>query len=140
MQKTEIKPMKRSFPLSIFVKVITCLTVVIGAVIAHGQSDSPTPAASSRFIFVSPDGSDTNTGFEPDQPVETAERGFELLRNGSPDWLLLKRGHNYTLPQTIFRVSGASENEPLVITSYDQGQAPELHVGPNSNDFEFCLA
>ena len=80
------------------------------------------------IIYVSSStGSDSNNGQTVSTPVQTLDKGLSLLRNGHPDWLLLKRGDIF-LPDAIgnsfgvFSNSGASATEPMVIGSYDPSQ------------------
>ena len=80
------------------------------------------------IIYVSSStGSDSNNGQTVSTPVQTLDKGLSLLRNGHPDWLLLKRGDTF-LPDangnsfSVFYYSGASATEPMVIGSYDPSQ------------------
>src|SRR5688572_1923244 len=51
-----------------------------------------TPSGDSNVIYVSSNGSDSNSGSSPGAAVRTIGRGKSLLRNGFPDQLLLERG------------------------------------------------
>ena len=80
------------------------------------------------IIYVSSStGSDSNNGQTVSTPVQTLDKGLTLLRNGHPDWLLLKRGDTF-LPDAngnsfgVFSYSGASATEPMVVGSYDPSQ------------------
>lgn len=91
------------------------------------------PSDDSRIIFVSASlGSDLNSGFSPSYPVRSVAVGYSRLRDGSPDWLLLKRGDTFVredFGQTIgneFRKSGRSSSEPLLIGAYGTGPRPLL--------------
>ena len=51
------------------------------------------PSPTARIIYVSSsEGNDLNSGLSPSAPVRTLEAGYDLLRDGQPDWMLLKRG------------------------------------------------
>lgn len=102
---------------------------------AHAQPALARPALEARLVYVSPTGDDANTGLAPDQAVRTVERGFALLRDQHPDWLLLQRGHDYELTAEITRPAGASADAMAVIAAWGTGETPELNVGPNSNAF-----
>ncbi len=72
-------------------------------------------------------GDDANDGLSPQRPLKTLEKGMSLLRDGHPDWLLLKRGDVWReglggWTNGNYR-SGRSAAEPIVIGSY--GDAPE---------------
>src|SRR6185436_13199158 len=55
-----------------------------------------TPSTDSRIIYVSSSGgADTNSGLSKTTPKKTIAAGKALLRNGYPDWLLLKRGDSF---------------------------------------------
>ncbi len=94
-----------------------------------------TPSADSRIIYVSSSqGSDTNSGLSASAPVEMIAKGVSLLRDGYPDWLLVKRGDTFTTsapPGTFSMVallnkSGRSATEPLVLSAYGSGPRPIL--------------
>ena len=49
------------------------------------------------IVYVSnSEGDDANNGFSPATSVKTLARGYSLMRDGYPDWLLLKRGDTWT--------------------------------------------
>ncbi len=88
------------------------------------------PSADSRIIYVSDsEGSDSNDGMSPQTPVKTLAKGYALLRNGHPDWLLLKRGDTFT-NQSLkhgWDRSGRSGDEPMVVSSYGEStQRPKI--------------
>jgi len=96
----------------------------------------------SRVIYVSSsDGDDSNDGLTPDTAKATPEAGFALIRDGFPDFLLLKRGDTWrdtTLTRRdlgdgrVGRVefkSGRSEKERIVISSYGNSTVrPRLEI------------
>jgi hypothetical protein len=87
------------------------------------------PSADTRTIYVSSSqGSDTNSGLSPDSPFKTIARGKTLLRSGSPDWLLLKRGDVFYERYGFLNVSGRSEQEPILISAYGAGDRPLLNT------------
>jgi len=84
----------------------------------------------SRKIYVSnSEGDDSNDGLSPEFPKKTAEAGIELLRNNMPDWLLFKKGDSW--PEIgHWSISGRSNEELMVITSYGEGlNRPEFSKG-----------
>lgn len=83
-----------------------------------------TPSSDTRLIFVSSsEGNDANNGLTPATPVKTLARGHELLRNGFPDWMLLKRGDTWNESFPAWSKNGRSESEMLVVGAY--GDAPD---------------
>lgn len=89
-----------------------------------------TPSPDSRVIYVSSSqGNDQNSGLSPLQPKRTIAAGKELLRDGFPDWLLLKRGDVFFEPLGAVNISGRNEFEPLVISAYAEGPRPLLLTG-----------
>jgi len=90
------------------------------------------PSPDTRFVFVSAStGSDSNTGLAPDAPVATLARGLSLIRDGHPDWLLLRRGDIWT-DQDFGKITkaGRSPEEPILITSYgEDGDRPLIQTG-----------
>lgn len=89
------------------------------------------PAADSRIIYVSSsEGDDANAGLSPDRPLRSPRAGLALLRDGLPDWLLLKRGDSWSERMGYLRKSGRSPQEPLLIGSYGtEGPQPLLKLG-----------
>ncbi len=85
-----------------------------------------TPSTDTRIIYVSNgSGNDTNDGRSERTPVKTIAKGLSLLRNGYPDWLLLKKGDTWT--NEVFgwiRQSGRSARNPILISSYGKGSRP----------------
>src|SRR5688572_23987343 len=54
------------------------------------------PSGDSKLIYVSSSsGSDSNSGSES-SPVKSIAKGISLMRSGSPDHVLLKRGDSWT--------------------------------------------
>ncbi|MHB8660883.1 MAG: peptidoglycan-binding protein [Minisyncoccota bacterium] len=93
-----------------------------------------TRSPDTRVIYVSSSvGSDTNDGLSQNTPVKTLARGESLLRDGFPDWLLLKKGDTWT-NETLgsINVSGQSATEPMLISSYGNGARPLIKTGPSS--------
>jgi hypothetical protein len=83
------------------------------------------PSADSRVIYVSSaGGNDGHAGLGPEQAVRTLAQGLTLLRNGSPDWLLLRRGDAWDETFGTWTLSGRSAAEPFVVTSYGDEMAP----------------
>src|SRR3954451_19735657 len=55
-----------------------------------------TPASDTRTIYVSSSqGNDANTGTASTAPVKTLSKAQSLVRDGSADWVLLKRGDTF---------------------------------------------
>jgi len=87
-----------------------------------------TPSSDTRVVYVSAStGSDSNTGLTPQSPLKTIAKGKTLLRNERPDWLLLKRGDVFNERYGLLNLSGRSEQEPLVIGAYGDGERPVLN-------------
>ena len=82
-------------------------------------------------VYVSTSGSDANSGLSESAPVKSLPRALSLLRNGYPDRLLLKCGDVWNQSFGYLNVSGRSDTQPLVISSYgncDQ-QRPKIISG-----------
>jgi hypothetical protein len=91
-----------------------------------------TPSPDTHVIYVSNSaGSDQNSGRSTSSPVRTIARGLALLRNGYPDWLLLKKGDTWT-DQAIgyFGKNGRSAAEPMLVSSYGTGARPVIKTNP----------
>lgn len=101
----------------------------IGNVDANGWTVL-TPSADSRQIYVSSStGSDANNGLTPATPKQTIAAADTLIRDGYPDWILLKRGDTFPQPSLARWKSGRSAAEPLVLTYYgDSGARPVIKL------------
>ena len=99
--------------------------------------DRPVPSADSRVIFVSNStGSDSNDGLSPETAVRSIDRGYALLRDGYPDWLMLRRGDVFqneglgefrpNAPMALWTKDGRSEAEPMVVSTFGEGPRPKL--------------
>ena len=104
-----------------------------------------TPSADTRKIYVSSSfGNDNNSGLSPVSPVKTIAKGESLLRDGMPDWLLLKRGDTWneglTNQWNDWQKSGRSTDEPLLVSAYGRGARPLLKTGPFSGIFTLADA
>lgn len=89
-----------------------------------------TPAADSRIIYVSSSsGSDSNSGLSAGKAVRTLEKGIDLIRDGSADQLLLKRGDTWRETFGRWTKSGRSPDEPILISAYGIGNRPLIRSG-----------
>lgn len=88
------------------------------------------PSADTRIIYVAnpPLGDDANDGLSPQTPVATSARGYSLLRNGFPDWLLFRAGGVYDELPKWDELSGRSEDEPMVVGVWGapEGERPRF--------------
>ena len=101
------------------------------------------PSVDTRIIFVSSsEGSDHNSGLTPSKPIRTLERAEELVRDGYPDWVLLKRGDTWNEGFNGWSLSGRGDNERVLISAYGEGderprvvlQDSSFLVGPMNRD------
>jgi hypothetical protein len=99
-----------------------------------------TPSADSRIIYVSSStGNDSNNGLSEAFPKKTIAAGKTLLRNGYPDWLLLKRGDVWNEGLGSIDVSGRSPTERMVFGSYGTSTVrPELRTGTANGITKNC--
>lgn len=86
------------------------------------------PSEDTRLIFVSSsEGSDSNSGLTPDRPVKSLSRAYDLLRDGYPDWMLLKRGDVWYESFPRWSKSGRAEDEKLVVGAYgESSERPQI--------------
>lgn len=97
-------------------------TITASAPSGEGSTFS---GAGTRKVYVSNSaGNDANDGSSA-TPLKTLAAGLALLRNGSPDWLLLKKGDTWTDERLGFITqSGLSATEPMLISAYGTGARP----------------
>lgn len=88
------------------------------------------PSTDSRVIFVSSsEGSDLNDGLSEATPKATLAAAYSQVRNGYPDWVMLKSGDTFESPRLKLKKAGRSSQEMAVFTSYGDGDRPVI-VGP----------
>ena len=97
------------------------------------------PSSDSRIIYVSSsDGDDSADGLTPETAIATLDRGIEMLRDGYPDWMLLRRGDSWEGTLALSDISGRSPDERMVIASYgDSLERPMIRTGSNGG-IELC--
>lgn len=90
-----------------------------------------TPSADTRVIYISgAQGQDSNNCLSEQKACRTIQRGVSLLRDGYPDWLLLRRGDVWIEKFGEWTKSGRSKSEPMLIASYgDSFKRPMLKTG-----------
>src|SRR4051794_1369227 len=90
-----------------------------------------TPSSDTRTIYVSSSsGNDANIGTSPTAAVKSLAKAASLLRDGSPDWMLLKRGDTWSGSSfPTWNKSGRSSAEPMYIGTFGAGSRPLIDTG-----------
>src|SRR5688500_16886473 len=99
-----------------------------------------TPSSDTKTVYVSSSaGSDSNDGLSESAPVKTIAKGASMLRSGSPDWLVLKRGDVFKEAIPTWTKSGRNSQEPMVISSYGDENAarPWLKTGTTRGFYSY---
>jgi len=88
------------------------------------------PSADTQIVYVSSSqGNDDNDGSSPENPVRSLSRGAELVRDGYPDHLLLRRGDVWTGEDLYIFKSGRNVDERMVISYYGEtGGRPLVRI------------
>ncbi|GEM_PF-1787049 len=100
-------------------------------------------SSDSQVIYVSSSsGNDSNNGLSPQAPVQTLNKARSLVRDGYPDWILLKRGDTFNSSDggspgdspsvLLLNWGGRSASEPTVIGAYGTGARPILDAYGNA--------
>ena len=89
------------------------------------------PSPDSRIVYVSSSlGDDGNDGLSIATPKQSVRAGMALLRDGFPDWLLLRRGDSWDESFGIPNLSGRSPIERMVVSAYGpSAERPLLRTG-----------
>ena len=86
-------------------------------------------SADARTIYVSSStGNDQNDGLAESTPRRSLAAGMSLLRDGHPDWLLLRAGDTWDEAFLPWSISGRSAAEPMVIGVYGEGGRAKLRA------------
>ena len=90
-----------------------------------------TASPDTRIVYVSSSsGDDGNDGLSPTAPKQTIPAGLALLRDGFPDWLLLRRGDVWDSSLGEPGKSGRSPSERMLVGSYGPSDVrPLLRTG-----------
>ncbi len=116
---------------------------VAGGCFGHHQQETTrdygysifAPSADTRIIYVSnSSGNDANDGLAPARAKRTLNAGLSLLRNGYPDWVLIKRGDTFT-NETVssWGKSGRSASERMLIGTYGASNVrPRMNTGSST--------
>ena len=76
------------------------------------------PSPDTRIVYIdNVTGNNNNSGLSPTQAKATIQAGYNLLRDGFPDWLLLKRGCTFN-EQIEWNKSGRSGTERILMGAY----------------------
>lgn len=96
------------------------------------------PSEDTRLIFVSSsEGNDNNSGFSPNEPVASLDKAYELLRDGYPDWMLLKRGDVWYSSFPRWKKSGRGVDEKMIVGAYgDSNDRPQVRPVGTANGLE----
>lgn len=87
-------------------------------------------AADTRIIYVSSSGgNDANDGLSTSSAVASLTRAKSLIRDGSADWMLLKRGDTFSGGFGSWNKRGRSAQEPLYVGAYGVGERPLIDSG-----------
>lgn len=110
-------------PVGLLVLVVTLL---VGGWAENAEAEpQPHVRPDSRLVYVSSSaGDDANDGLSPVTPKKTLAAAVALLRQGEPDWLLLRGGDVWVEGLAGYSLSGRSEDEPMVITTYGSMEVP----------------
>jgi fibronectin type 3 domain-containing protein len=93
---------------------------------------TPTPGVSRQVYVSSSTGSDSNSGLSPSAPLATIAKAETMMRPGSPDWILLKRGDKF-YEGVALSTSGVSTQQPMVFTNYGDPSLPRPVVDSANN-------
>ncbi len=92
-------------------------------------------------------GNDAYDGLFPDHskganhgPKATIAAGISLLRDGTSDWLLLKRGDQWQESLGNWERSGPSSDSPMLVSSFGSSKARPLLQTGTSNGIDFCCS
>jgi hypothetical protein len=88
-----------------------------------------TPSGGDRVIYCSASGNDSNSGLSPSSPIRSVGRGVNMLRSGTGDQLLLKRGDSFSGTLGFWTKSGRDSSSPIVVGTYGSGPRPVVNTG-----------
>src|ERR1043165_3255161 len=123
--------------LSLMIQQRCLYGIVAGSAMALGQAafaqdagwTALAPSTSSRVVYASSSsGSDSNSGLSTSDPVRSLAKAYSLLRDGNPDWVMLKAGDTWNESFPNLGKSANSTTQYMVFTSYGSGPRPKLRT------------
>lgn len=111
--------------------IASCTTVEGGLSIdAEGWSVVTESPDTVKIYVSSSEGNDANDGLSEATAVASLAVGYDKLRDGYPDWLLLKRGDQWFEDRFTaeWTKSGRNEQERLVVSTYGDANAARPDV------------
>jgi len=119
--------------------IVSAVAVAIGfALPARADSGwtNLSPAAGARVVYVSSSaGSDSNGGLSASAPVRSLAKGYSLLRDGNPDWMVLRSGDTWNETFPSWSKSANSNSQYMVVASYGVGPRPRIVAPVNETLF-----
>ncbi|MEM1099241.1 MAG: right-handed parallel beta-helix repeat-containing protein [Planctomycetota bacterium] len=94
------------------------------------------PAPGAQIYYVAEAGSDSNSGLTPEDPLRTVKAAYQRVGDGDGDTILLKAGDTFSGGIGGFVKSGASSEQPFLISTYGGGDRPIVHT--NGDGFLFA--
>jgi hypothetical protein len=96
------------------------------------------PQQDTRIVYASnSQGSDENDGLSEARPKRSLRAASALLRDGYPDWLLLRKGDDWNEEFGNWTKSGRNQDEPILISSYGSGPRPRIQPAPGNGGIGF---
>lgn len=95
----------------------------------EGWTNLSLPAGAQAF-YVAANGADTNAGTQT-APFKTIQRGYQALRDGQQDQLLLRCGDTFNMNGGTISVTKGAASGYMVIGSYGTGARPKI-TGTNT--------
>ncbi|WP_417550266.1 hypothetical protein [Methylophaga sp.] len=105
------------------------------------------PDIETKIVYVSSTEGDDSTGqtynglgmddpFNPGtvKAYKTIEKAYEQIRDGKPDWILLKKGDTFELEKTIWLKTGKSQNAHIVFGAYGPQNGKRPIIDSKSNN------
>lgn len=105
------------------------------------------PDIETKIVYVSSTEGDDNLGqvynglgmddpFNPSNisAFKTIEKAYEHVRDGKPDWILLKKGDRFELEQTLWLKTGKSQTAHIVLGAYGNKNSKRPIIDSNSNN------
>jgi Right handed beta helix region len=107
---------------------------VLLEVLSDNNWTSFSPSTDTRIVYVSSSqGSDANDGLSAALPKRTLREAKTLLRDGYPDWILLRKGDVWNEDLGVWSASGRSIAERMLISSYGTGPRPTIRPLAGNN-------
>ena len=121
-------------------------TSITESVLGSGEGSGYTGNGTRKVYVSDSTGNDFNPGTQA-SPIKTLAKTYDLMRNGKPDWCLLKRGDTWRAQAfgkdnngaQLGGAGGPDHDNPWLFTHYGTGPRPVIQSNESNQSLPSAL-